>query len=165
MDCKVGHTNSRIAHALRLITVPYLGYALFRVVGTRAMLGTLHQNKCKLDIYKPDADPELTEEIMRKLEWQIKEKKGFLDAFHSCLYNFNFHDLSDTYSSLPQVPAVCFWGKEDAIIPSASAERFRELVPQSTVHVLAETGHSVVLEPETKTATFETLHEWLLQTN
>jgi len=40
-----------------------------------------------------------------------------------------------------QVPSICLWGENDKLMPSAYAERWRELVPDLRVQLIGECGH------------------------
>lgn len=55
------------------------------------------------------------------------------------------------------VPTTILWGAEDQLIPAVYAERFRELIPGSTVQIFKNCGHVPQIEqPEAFAAALET---------
>jgi pimeloyl-ACP methyl ester carboxylesterase len=45
-----------------------------------------------------------------------------------------------------QAPTLVLWGREDRLIPPVYAERWKELVPQAAVQVIADAGHMLPYE-------------------
>lgn len=55
------------------------------------------------------------------------------------------HNLADKLQDI-KVPTLLVWGKQDEITPAFVAEKFDELLPDSTLVLLDECGHAAMME-------------------
>jgi 2-hydroxy-6-oxonona-2,4-dienedioate hydrolase len=55
------------------------------------------------------------------------------------------HNIGDRLIQIKR-PVLLVWGKEDTITPSFVGEKFHELLPHSTLHILEECGHAPMME-------------------
>lgn len=55
------------------------------------------------------------------------------------------HNLSDKLHQI-KAPTLLIWGKEDSVTPAFVAEKFNELIENSTLHFIAECGHAPMME-------------------
>ncbi len=55
------------------------------------------------------------------------------------------HNLEDQISNI-KTPTLLIWGKEDTVTPSWVGEKYHELLPNSTLHIIDECGHAPMME-------------------
>jgi pimeloyl-ACP methyl ester carboxylesterase len=55
------------------------------------------------------------------------------------------HNLADKLGQI-NTPALLIWGKQDAITPPFVGEKFKELLPNSTLFFIDKCGHAPMLE-------------------
>lgn len=55
------------------------------------------------------------------------------------------HNLSDKLSQI-KIPTLLIWGNQDAITPPFVGEKFKELMPNSTLYFIDKCGHAPMLE-------------------
>jgi len=81
----------------------------------------------------------ITEELLdRYFELTLREgnRRAFIDRLV-------YADTSEAYEDMPSLkcPTLVLWGKEDLLIPVASAYRFHKDLPNSTLVILENAGH------------------------
>jgi pimeloyl-ACP methyl ester carboxylesterase len=55
------------------------------------------------------------------------------------------HNLSDKLANIT-APALLIWGRNDTITPAFVGEKFHELLPNSTLHLVEKCGHAPMME-------------------
>jgi len=70
------------------------------------------------------------------------------------------HNISERLHQIKR-PALLVWGKQDAITPSFVGEKFKELLPDSRLHLLDRCGHAPMMEHPDEFNRL--LHEFLVQ--
>jgi pimeloyl-ACP methyl ester carboxylesterase len=81
-------------------------------------------------------------------------------AFNAALAAILGYDVRDRLPEI-SVPVLIVWGSEDMLVPDSDASKFERLIPRSRKVVLADTGHSPMMErPQTVNELIvEFLHE------
>lgn len=132
----------------RLITVPYIGRGIFNMMGKSAMLQKLRTERLRDDFAYPEKVPEVIDQSVKRVEWIIEEKEGFLHAFHSTLYNMPLgQSMLDKLSAIaPHINVYILWGDMDKIVPVAGAPLLQNIFNGSKCEIIKECGHSCLLE-------------------
>jgi len=148
----------------KLITAPFIGYALFWMAGKKAMLARMRRDRFSLDIKHSAEDEELIEHMLSMQEWLVNEKEGFFNAFHSVLANFPLGSASEEIARIPSsVPLLVFWGDSDQTISPDNADALRELLPHAEVRMVADCGHALPLEPRSRDQVMTSAAQWLTE--
>lgn len=91
--------------------------------------------------YDPDvADDNLIEEVFETVNDREKALRIVITAKTALK-----HNLEDRLHEI-KCPTLLIWGKQDTITPPFVAEKFRELIPNSEVHLVDKCGHAPMME-------------------
>lgn len=123
----------RLSRSDRLLTTPWLGPLLVRLVGNRRLLA-------RLEDYTPDAKviAWLREHYAPELAW-----RGFKRALLSSIRHMPIHRAGALYRDLEangRAPLLV-WGSEDRVTPVPNARVLQEILPRADVRILDGIGH------------------------
>lgn len=123
--------------AMALFT-PGLGDLLMALVGNQVIVGGLPN-----DFLHPRAYPEYYEHYQAQLPY-----KGFKRALLSTMRSMPLTRMAETYARVGQQDreVLLLWGREDATIPTKTAEQVKAAIPQADVHIIDAAGHNVEYE-------------------
>jgi pimeloyl-ACP methyl ester carboxylesterase len=74
----------------------------------------------------------------------LERYKGTLYAWLSTMRHFPIQDLESSYRAVGDLhrPVLLVWGKEDRVLPFATAEKVRAAIPQVELLALEQAGHA-----------------------
>jgi pimeloyl-ACP methyl ester carboxylesterase len=125
--------GTKLSLGVRLMHVPVLGEALFRVMGER-------QLRARLPGYsrRPELIPELEARFLPSTRIE-----GFSHALLSTLRHMPIHDAEPVFRRVGgrRVPALVLWGREDRITPVALAGKVHAALPHAELRVIDDAGH------------------------
>ena len=98
-------------------------------------------NKVRLTFY----DPEITTKEMVDEVFQIVNDRGSAIRVVKTAKSAIRHNVEDRLGEI-SIPTLLIWGKQDTITPPFVAEKFDELISNSTLHLLDQCGHAPMLE-------------------
>jgi pimeloyl-ACP methyl ester carboxylesterase len=99
------------------------------------------KNKVESVFYSPEvASKELVDEVFSIVNDRLKALRIVKTAKSAVR-----HNLGDKLHDIP-CPTLLIWGKEDEVTPSWVAEKFKELIPYSELHLVEECGHAPMME-------------------
>src|SRR5688572_360179 len=99
------------------------------------------QKKTETTFYDPKvADKELVDEVYDIVNDRNKAIRVIAIA-KSALR----HNIAERLNQIIR-PCLLVWGKQDTITPSFVGEKFHELLPNSTLHLLDKCGHAPMME-------------------
>jgi len=139
----------------KLISIPVVGYALYSMFGKQHMLNKISSDRFSDNFAdSSQVDPQILDMLVTKTIWQIDQKEGYLDAFHSTLANFPINDCIRYFEEIgkhPEMQVLLIWGKQDTVVPFVNSEILRTCIPHSILIGIDNAGHAVLLEkpPET----------------
>lgn len=117
------------------LLVPGLGPFLFRALYTRGLM----RHTMRSDIYR---DPALITDEWVDYVWERLNRPGGFEAAHAVLRACSNPRLVEDSLRLVRAPALIAWGAEDRLFEPAHAERLRDALPGSELHVIPECGHT-----------------------
>lgn len=90
--------------------------------------------------------PEMPGPIRKHVMNQINESKDWVDnTLVKAIKNGAYFNLKDDLHKI-EVPTLVLWGREDKVVPFASAEYFNSNISNSKLQILEKAGHSPQLE-------------------
>jgi len=118
------------------------------MLGKQGMLQKLRKERLSDDFAFPEKIPEVIEQSVKRVEWLIEEKAGFLHAFHSTIYNVPLgHGILQDLATLPHtIKVYILWGELDKVIPLESSLHLLGVFPTAKFETIKECGHSCLLE-------------------
>ena len=99
------------------------------------------RSKVKLTFY----DPEITTKEMVDEVFGLVNDRGSAIRIVKTAKSAIRHNVGDKLHKI-KVPTLLIWGKQDTITPAFVAEKFNELLPNATLHLLDKCGHAPMLE-------------------
>jgi len=148
-------TATAIPFMAKVVTIPVIGYALFSMFGKQQMLNRISTDRFRDNFADPDqVDPQIMDLLVTKTSWQIDQKEGYLDAFHSTLANFPINDCYRYFEEIgkhPEIQVLLIWGKQDSVVPFVNSEILRTCIPHATLIAIDNGGHAVLLEKPSET--------------
>jgi pimeloyl-ACP methyl ester carboxylesterase len=121
---------------IRLLTLPLLGEWLLTVGGADLLLK---------ELYKAAEEGRIGEEVIRQFKSQFYIQ-GSPHALASTLRHYPMYDLSEDYRKVGEsklkVSAVL--ADQDDLVPIASAEKIRQLIPDLRLEIVPGAGHDFV---------------------
>ena len=117
--------------AFRLAGVPYVRQ-IFRYITPRFIVASSVKN-----VY---ADEKQVTESLIDRYFELSLRPGNRQAF---IDRFDIPKDTNAHRNIPQIktPTLIIWGAEDRLIPVEMAHRFHDDLPNSTLHILANSGH------------------------
>jgi len=145
--------------AAKVITMPYLGWTLYAMLGKKMMLQKLRTDRLSDDFFDGEKSREVIDKTVARLEWLINEKEGFLRAFHSTLCHMpvgpgmihELHKVNDVIKTTNS-RVYLIWGEHDRIIPFHNSSVLLDIIPTAQLEVIKEAGHSCAMEKPAETA-------------
>jgi pimeloyl-ACP methyl ester carboxylesterase len=118
-----------------LLRLPGVGEYFIRLAGKKMS----NPDDQGLDLYDQALLPGYVERL-RGLE----RYKGALSASLSTIRYFPILDLESSYRVVgdSRRPVLCIWGKEDRVVPFASAEKLKAAIPQVELLAVDQAGHA-----------------------
>jgi pimeloyl-ACP methyl ester carboxylesterase len=128
--------------AFQIARMPYIK-GLFKYVTPRSIVESSIKN-----VYIQDE--KITEELIdRYFELSLREgnRQAFLDRMSAFSKNSKevFENKSDKIKTI-QVPTLILWGEGDGLIPTEVAQKFHEDLPNDTLVILKNLGHTPMEE-------------------
>jgi pimeloyl-ACP methyl ester carboxylesterase len=117
------------------LLVPGLGPMLFRALYTR---GIMRRSMLK-DIY---CDPALVTEEWVDYIWERVNRPGGLEAAHAVIRACANPRVVEDSLRLVRCPTLVAWGDGDRLFAAASAERLRDDIAGSELHLIPGCGHA-----------------------
>jgi len=99
------------------------------------------KGKVQSTFYDPNmAKKEMVDEVFAIVNDRLKVIRIVLTAKSALRHNLadKLHDI--------KIPTLLIWGKQDEITPAFVAEKFDELLPDSSLVLLDECGHAAMME-------------------
>ncbi len=133
--------------AVRLMGVPYLGR--FFASPSKMLMDRVFVNREVEHSERPDA------ETLKEYAYAVTRKRRY--ARHTAARRFTslFGQLkvfSDSELDRIKAPTLIIWGSNDRFFPYRHGERAHELIPNSRLEILPETGHLSIWDEPEKTA-------------
>ena len=127
--------------AFQIARMPIVGN-LFKYILPYAVIEKSLQN---VYVHDDRITPELIERYY-DLASRTGNRKAFLDRMRSSIKNDNYLKIKTL-----TMPTLIIWGKEDGLIPLNVAEKFRKDLPNDTMIVFKDLGHTPMEEDPMKT--------------
>ena len=127
--------------AFQIARMPIVGN-LFKYILPYAVIEKSLQN---VYVHDDRITPELIERYY-DLASRTGNRKAFLDRMKSSIKNDNYLKIKTL-----TMPTLIIWGKEDGLIPLNVAEKFHEDLPNDTMIVFKDLGHTPMEEDPMKT--------------
>ena len=127
--------------AFQIARMPIVGN-LFKYILPYAVIEKSLQN---VYVYDDRITPELIERYY-DLASRTGNRKAFLDRMKSSIKNDNYLKIKTL-----TMPTLIIWGKEDGLIPLNVAEKFHKDLPNDTMIVFKDLGHTPMEEDPMKT--------------
>jgi pimeloyl-ACP methyl ester carboxylesterase len=120
---------------LNLLHLPGLGEYFIRLFGEKMS----NPDSQGSDLYDQALLPAYAERL-RGLE----RYKGTLYAWLSTMRHFPIQELESSYRAVgdSRKPVLLVWGKEDRVLPFATAEKVRAAIPQAELLAVEQAGHA-----------------------
>ena len=127
--------------AFQIARMPIVGN-LFKYILPYAVIEKSLQN---VYVHDDRITPELIERYY-DLASRTGNRKAFLDRMRSSIKNDNYLKIKTL-----TMPTLIIWGKEDGLIPLDVAEKFHKDLPNDTMIVFKDLGHTPMEEDPMKT--------------
>lgn len=127
--------------AFQIARMPIVGN-LFKYIFPYAVIEKSLQN---VYVHDDRITPELIERYY-DLASRTGNRKAFLDRMRSSIKNDNYLKIKTL-----TMPTLIIWGKEDGLIPLDVAEKFHKDLPNDTMIVFKDLGHTPMEEDPMKT--------------
>lgn len=142
---------------LALLAVPYLGSRLQQRFNSGQAMARARMS-AEICFAHPEKIPQ--ERLLQHAE-EAAVRSGYpwaIPAFSGSLRSLvavHLHRRRDhpwRLAAALRVPTTIIWGEKDRLVPVRRASRLAETITGSTLHVLAETGHTAQMESPVETA-------------
>ena len=126
-------TKSEGSKVPRILTLPILGKLLFKIGGNNVLLANTGK-----DFQHPENFPEFPLRFAEQMRY-----KGFGQAIHSTMCNFDLQGFSHIYDAIAKVdlPKMLFWGEIDATIPYPTSTLVRNALVEVEFQSMPNCGH------------------------
>ncbi|KNC47029.1 hydrolase [Thecamonas trahens ATCC 50062] len=135
----------------KLLTLPFLGWAVMSLAGRALLLDNLHKKRCRDDFNAADDMPELIDAIVERMEWCIAEKPGWVMAFHNTMCHYPMSGAAAPYRALQAagIKTTVVLAGADYVMDIPECQRLIvSWAPSAAVVVLDGASHSIHMEDE-----------------
>jgi len=145
------------------LSIPLIGWLGFKAVGKSAMIKLTRSERFAANFHQYDKVNKagIIDELIEKVIWQIEQKDGFLDGFHSTICNFPFNGLLPEIKKISRdIPLLLMWGDQDQMCQGH--DLYMEAVPHAELALMHGCGHAFIYEdvPQTEQYMLQFLNKY-----
>jgi len=132
---------------VNILSIPLIGWLGFKAVGKSSMITITRNDRLCTNFHQFEKLEQsgLIQQLVDSVIWQLENKIGFLDAFHSTLCNFPFNNMAPYLKTIDRsIPILLLWGDHDRLCQGH--DEFIKLVPQTQLGIMKDCGHAFLYE-------------------